>query len=115
MLVFHYHLFQTVSVPLGYPHTVTEDVKLEQYIIPRNTLVLFHLQAAHNDHTYWKRPQEFRPDRFLEENGEEIKHECFFPFSVGENYMYSSILITRFLIGDWIQTIQQRVVSDVPR
>lgn len=76
-----------VSVPMGYPHTVKENVKLAEYTIPKNALVFFHLQAAHNDHTYWKRPQEFRPDRFLDD-GEEIKHDCFFPFSVGENYIY---------------------------
>lgn len=39
-----------------------------------------------NDTTQWTEPEKFRPERFLEENGQLIKPDAFCPFSMGKIY-----------------------------
>ncbi|KAK0086071.1 hypothetical protein PV325_000574 [Microctonus aethiopoides] len=58
-----------IHAPLGLPHRTKEDVSLEGYHIPKDTVVLFNFYSAHNDSSCWDKPEEFCPERFLDENG----------------------------------------------
>ena len=42
--------------------------------------------AVHTDSAYWQDPLEFRPDRFLTDDGSFFKPESFLPFQSG-NYL----------------------------
>lgn len=46
--------------------------------------------AVHTDPAYWKEPLEFRPDRFLTEDGTFFKPESFLPFQTG-NFIFFSL------------------------
>lgn len=48
----------------------TEECEINGYVIPEGALVLFNVWAVGRDPKYWKRPLEFRPERFLENAGE---------------------------------------------
>lgn len=37
----------------------------------------------HHNPEYWEKPDEFRPERFLEEDGKLKRHASFMPFGVG--------------------------------
>ncbi|KAK3608544.1 hypothetical protein CHS0354_042521 [Potamilus streckersoni] len=69
--------------PISRPYYTQETVVVEGYTIPSGSHVLFHTYSAHMDHTYWKRPHEFRPKHFLDMAGNLTKHEAFFPFGIG--------------------------------
>ncbi|CAI9729731.1 cytochrome P450 2B4-like [Octopus vulgaris] len=69
--------------PLTAPHASTIDTKLGGYDIPKNTIVQFMLMAAHYDPKYWDKPEEFRPERWIDENNELKKNEAYMPFSLG--------------------------------
>lgn len=63
-----------VSVmPLGIPHKAILDTSLGSYKIPKGTTVLLNIYAIHRDPEIWQNPDEFVPERFLDENG----HFCF--------------------------------------
>ncbi|XP_019191724.1 PREDICTED: cytochrome P450 89A2-like [Ipomoea nil] len=47
------------------PHTVTEEVKLEGYVIPKNTLINVAVADLGWDPAVWEDPMEFKPERFL--------------------------------------------------
>jgi cytochrome P450 family 89 subfamily A len=47
------------------PHTVTEEVQLGDYVIPKNAAVNFMVTEMNWDKNVWKDPLEFRPERFL--------------------------------------------------
>lgn len=64
---------------LGIAHRVVKSFKIGKYSIPKNTLVLFNLYSVHMDKNQWKNPQQFTPERFLE-NGKIKINENFFPF-----------------------------------
>lgn len=36
----------------------------------QNTILFYNLYAMYNDKTFWKDPENFRPERFLNENGD---------------------------------------------
>lgn len=71
--------------PLGIVHRALETVKFGDYIIPKDAIMLVSLYSLNMDAEYWKDPLEFRPERFLDEEGKLIQHvDQFLPFGLGE-------------------------------
>ncbi|XP_064595792.1 cytochrome P450 2D15-like [Liolophura sinensis] len=69
--------------PLAIPHCTTEEVKVEGYTIPANTVVTPNLFSIDRDPKTWKHPFEFYPGHFLDEDGSFHRPEAFLPFSAG--------------------------------
>ena len=67
------------------PHRVRSDTTLGGYDIPQDSVVIFHLRGIHFDPSRWEKPEEFNPERFLDENGCFISPGTlsFLPFSAG--------------------------------
>lgn len=75
--------------PLGIAHRTTETVQFRDYKIPQGTVCLVSLYSLNMDKTYWHDPEVFRPERFLNENGEYLSHaEQFFPFGLGKIHFF---------------------------
>ncbi|KAG8191208.1 hypothetical protein JTE90_021945 [Oedothorax gibbosus] len=90
-------------------HETSADVTVGKYVIPKGTVLLGLLEAIHRDPKYWPEPDIYRPERFLDDNGQVImKKESFVPFStgkrrcVGENvamvevFVYFAAVMRRF-------------------
>ncbi|XP_072983226.1 trans-cinnamate 4-monooxygenase [Typha latifolia] len=75
-----------MAIPLLVPHMNLSDAKLAGYDIPAESKILVNAWFLANNPAHWKKPEEFRPDRFLEE---EAKVEAsgndfrYIPFGVG--------------------------------
>ncbi|GAB1601444.1 cytochrome P450 2B4-like [Argonauta hians] len=69
--------------PTTIPHAAVTDTSLGGYDIPKDTIVVFVIMAAHFDPKYWDKPEEFRPERWITVTNELKKNEAFLPFSVG--------------------------------
>lgn len=78
-------------VPICGPRRVLKDTKLDGFDIPYNTTVLIGLRSVHMDKDYWKNPDEFYPERFLNENMEVINSERLIPFGLGRRRCLVSI------------------------
>lgn len=57
-------------IPLLVPHMNLDAAKLGGYEIPKRTKVIVNAWWLGNNPEWWVRPKEFRPERFLEEEGE---------------------------------------------
>ena len=56
-------------------------------------MVLTHLESVHMDTKYWENPEEFLPDRFLQD-GKPISKEAYCPFSLGKRITLCSLAST---------------------
>lgn len=65
----------------GIAHRVLSDIHIDGLKIPRNTIVLLNLYGLNMDENYWAPDATiFRPERFLDQDGNLIHHENFIPF-----------------------------------
>lgn len=74
----------TVVVPLSIPHMTSEKTVLLGYTIPKGTIILPNLWSLHRDPAIWEKPDDFYPNRFLDDQGQLIKKETFIPFGIGK-------------------------------
>ncbi|XP_060580556.1 cytochrome P450 2J4-like isoform X2 [Ruditapes philippinarum] len=77
--------------PLSVPHAVHEEVEFEEFLIPKDTMVLTHLQSVHVDPTCWEDPDTFNPDRFIKDDKLD-KKEAYMPYSIGSRYCLAAKL-----------------------
>ncbi|XP_002737140.1 cytochrome P450 1A5-like [Saccoglossus kowalevskii] len=70
--------------PFAVPHTTTIDTSVGEYKLPKYTWVWMNLWNVHMNEKHWKKPEEFRPERFLDADGNLVpKPENVLPFSTG--------------------------------
>lgn len=73
--------------PTTIPHKATKDSTIAGFPIPKGTTTLFNLWSIHRDQRYWEDPEEFKPYRWIDENGNfnsQKKRESYLPFLVGK-------------------------------
>ncbi|XP_055887425.1 cytochrome P450 2J4-like [Biomphalaria glabrata] len=70
--------------PFSLPHSNTEPVRIGSYVIPAGTLVIPNVNSVHLDPELWANPSEFRPDRFLSDDGSLVKNSALMPFFIGQ-------------------------------
>lgn len=81
-----------MGVPLLVPHMNLKDAKLAGYNIPAESNILVNDWWLANNPESWKKPEEFRPERFFEEeahveaNGNDFRY---LPFGVGRRIVLS--------------------------
>lgn len=70
-------------VPISGPRRALWQTTLKDYNIPKNTTILMNLRSVLMDEAHWKDPQNFRPERFLDDKNTVLKDEYFIPFGQG--------------------------------
>ncbi len=83
-------------VPLGVPHMCGEDAQFGSYIIPKGAIIVANLWAIHHDPDSWPNPDEFKPERFLDTDGNVIEKEDLIPFSTGKYVSFCFLVFLSF-------------------
>lgn len=80
---------------------LTRDLPVADGVLPAGTLVLLQTYAAMNHPKHWHRPEQFRPERFLAEDGglDRAAMRNFFGFGAG----------TRVCVGVAMSMMEQKV------
>ncbi|KAL2470699.1 Cytochrome [Abeliophyllum distichum] len=101
--------------PLSGPREAAEDCYVGNYYVPKGTRLIANLWKLHRDPKVWSNPNEFRPERFLEEHsnvnyrGQNFEY---IPFSSGRRMCPAinsalqviHLALARFLQGFYIST-----------
>ncbi|XP_072044850.1 cytochrome P450 2D10-like [Amphiura filiformis] len=106
--------FSSIS-PLGVPHATTCDVMLDDFQIPKDTMVSINHYALHFDEEIWDKPKLFKPEHFLDDSGSVRQHpNSFLPFSAGRRSCLGESLAKAelFLIFTWF--VQNYEISKAP-
>ncbi|XP_015429299.1 PREDICTED: probable cytochrome P450 304a1 [Dufourea novaeangliae] len=74
--------YETLT-PFGILHKSLRDGTLCGYNIPKNTVLIANLSGMHSDPDLWGDPENFRPERFLKEDGG-LGKDFTFPFGFGQ-------------------------------
>lgn len=106
--------FRIVS-PVMAPHYAVEDITLhdtkgKEFFIPRGTSIFMHGYSMGLDPEFWKEPEKFNPDRWLEPENVDLDvpgqvkrastdHYKFMPFSIGPRMCpgYSFAKVAQFI------------------
>lgn len=70
-----------------------QRTKIGNYWIREGTLVVPLIYAVHRDQRYWDKPDEFIPERHLEDNGSIRKSDYFIPFQTGKTICFFAIVL----------------------
>ena len=83
----------TSLVSLSLPHKTKVDTTLQGYSIPKGTTVLTNLWSFHHDPDIWDNPDAFRPEQFLDEEGDFVPPDTdrFLSFSAGREFVWESL------------------------
>ncbi|KAK4278500.1 hypothetical protein QN277_016338 [Acacia crassicarpa] len=101
-----------MAIPLLVPHMNLHDAKLGGYEIPAESKILVNAWWLANNPAQWKNPEEFRPERFLDEeakveaNGNDFRY---LPFGVGRRSCPGIILALPILgitLGRLVQNFE---------
>lgn len=89
------------ALPLLVPRCPTESCTVGGYTIPKGTKVFINVWAMHRDPKGWDNPSNFKPERFLNDNGRrDYKGNSFqyLPFGSGRRVCPGIPLAERMLI-----------------
>lgn len=108
--------------PLSGPREATEDCHIGEYYVPKGTRLVVNIWKLHRDPRIWSEPDEFRPERFLEEN-KNVNHKGqnfeYIPFSSGRRmcpavtYGFETVqlVLARLLQGFNFATVEGETVD----
>nr|XP_045615904.1 cytochrome P450 2L1-like [Procambarus clarkii]XP_045615905.1 cytochrome P450 2L1-like [Procambarus clarkii] len=108
----HEVLRKVSLIALGVMHSNSSDVQLGGYFIPKGSWVFGCTVCCHDDPQYWKQPDQFNIDRFLDAEGNfSGQKEGFLPFSLGrrsclgealarmELYIFTAAILQNFSLS----------------
>ncbi|KAK0046555.1 cytochrome P450 2B4 [Biomphalaria pfeifferi] len=112
------------TVPLSAPHLCSEDTTLRGFFIPKGTCILPNLDSVLLDEKIWgDDAKDFRPERFIDNNGCLLHPEELIPFSIGkrlclgesiakmELFLYLSSLFQRYTFSPEIQGVPPKMTD----
>ena len=73
-----------IAAPLGVPREAVEDIEIGGYLVPKGAMAIFDLDSVHHDPTIWgSDANEFKPERWIDEEGQLRSFDGFMPFGLG--------------------------------
>jgi len=97
-------------LPISVPHRSTEDDIYQGYFIPKGTTILANIWAMTRNETTYPEPEIFRPERFIDENGQLNGDESALAFGFGKR-----VCAGRHMASDtlWMAIVSTLAVFDI--
>ncbi|XP_066275401.1 cytochrome P450 2D26-like [Branchiostoma lanceolatum] len=95
------------AVPIGVPHSPSRTTTLNGYTIPADVSIISNIWSVHMNPQLFPEPRNFNPDRFLDQDGNFVKHEALIPFSVGPRVCLGELLAKMELFLLYVSLMQR--------
>uniref|UniRef100_A0A023FKP5 Putative cytochrome p450 ixodes scapularis cytochrome n=1 Tax=Amblyomma cajennense TaxID=34607 RepID=A0A023FKP5_AMBCJ len=92
-----YEVIRVVNSPI-IPHVCANDTTVQGFHVSRGTVVMFNTNDINYSSDLWKKPWNFNPERFLNEEGSVLKPGYFFPFGTGKRSCMGDGLVRATLV-----------------
>ena len=92
------------------------DITVGGYHVPKGTFVFLDLKQIHHDEREWLQPEEFKPERFLDAEGNFVgwnKFSSFLPFGLGRREC-GGIAFAKIMLFTFASTLLQRLRFELP-
>ncbi|XP_033330973.2 putative cytochrome P450 303a1 [Megalopta genalis] len=98
---------------LNVPHRALRDTTILGHKIPKDTMLIVNFNRILMDES-WGDPEDFRPERFIDEQGNIITPTAYFPFSIGRHRCMGENLARSNLFIITTALLQEFTFSTVP-
>ncbi|CAH1258918.1 CYP2U1 [Branchiostoma lanceolatum] len=95
------------AVPIGVPHSPSRATTLNGYTIPADVSIISNIWSVHMNPQLFPEPDNFNPGRFLDQDGNFVKHEALIPFSVGPRVCLGELLAKMELFLLYVSLMQR--------
>ncbi|CAF4815057.1 unnamed protein product [Pieris macdunnoughi] len=107
-------------VPLGIGHRALTESKIGGYTIPENTSVSVNLMSLHLDKKTWGDPENFRPERFIQDGKLNVSLDKSLPFGAGRRLCAGEtfarqgmfLLMAMFMHSFHVSTVDGKPLKD---
>nr|XP_050869101.1 probable cytochrome P450 304a1 [Vespula vulgaris]XP_050869102.1 probable cytochrome P450 304a1 [Vespula vulgaris] len=96
--------YETLT-PLGVIRRCTKDTTFQGYFIPNNTTLIPNIAEINHDPDFWGDPKNFRPERFLKDDGQ-FNKDFSLPFGAGHR-LCAGETFARFMMFEVFATLMQ--------
>ena len=112
--VLHESLRLSCLVYNALPHYTNSSVKVDNYVIPKNTVIIPSLMNVLLDPDHFQDPHQFDPSRFLNKDGEFQPDEQVVAFSIGKRYCLGQSLAEKEFFLFFTGIMQRFDISPEP-
>ncbi|WAR09841.1 CP17A-like protein [Mya arenaria] len=106
-------------IAIGIPHLTSKDIYINGYCIPKDTTIMMNQHHVHHNPEYWPDPDQFKPERFLDAQGNLypthhiFNNMPFIPFGRGKRPCIGRLLALDMLLIE-LSMILQRFTLRLP-
>ena len=101
-------------IPFAVPHYALSDITIGEYVIPKGAGIFPSLINVMYDPDHFPEPHQFKPERFLDNNGNYKHDDHVVPFGVGKRYCLGQSLAEKQLFLFFVGILQKFNIAPVP-
>ena len=103
----------TSFVPFVFHHSL-EDIEYKGYNLPKDSALVYSLMHIMHDPTYFKNPEIFQPERFLDQEGKFVNDERVIPFGIGKRFCLGRSLAEKEFFLFFVGLLQVFKFENIP-
>ena len=101
-------------IPLSVFHYTFSDLQIKGFTIPKDSAIISSLYHVHHDPRFFTEPEQFRPERFLNQNGQFVNDEHVVPFGIGKRNCLGKSLGEKQYFLFFVGMLQNFEICPVP-